>query len=350
MSNVLDNYRPRRVLPSVRQIQQARDTYDAGRNLAGYTRDLYGNITSYFRRGNNTNSTRRLPTGADNIYAGRPRGMPSRGTNRVYSRKRRGSYRRRRRMRYGTKVRKHALGLFEGRRKLEIVRANPSVAARFVTRINLLENFGAGLTVPTGGDSIVTNVFAGRECFIRGFKMQWLVSNASETQPVDVRIICGWRKIAAFAGTPISSDTSAIFRNTTNKKAPLKLLETAHGSSTTENGDNAYWMLGTAPISKTHFHCEKDFTFRLGPGGNNDKEQVFGSNIKRFGFWWDLKNKRFTVKKQVLESATTETLEQNANWWPVVYYYHVTPLASGQETALVTYYKTWQCYYKDPIG
>jgi len=348
MSRVLDNYRPRRILPSARQVQQAVQAYDTGRNLAGFTRDLYGNITSYLRSGRTNRTQHRLPTGAD-FHSGRPRGMPYRGTNRVYSRKRRGSYRRRGRMRYGTKVRKHALGLFEGKRKLEIVRSAPAVASRFVTRINLLEGFGAGLTVPTGGDSITEAVFAGRECFIRGFKMSWLIENKSADQPVDVRIICGWRNINAFPTLDVSADSSAIFKNTTNKKAPLKLLDTAHGSSSTNNGDNAYWMLGNAPISKKHFHCEKDMTFRLGPSAS-EQEQVFGSNIKRVQFWWELRNKRFQVKRQVLSTGTTVDLEANANWWPVVYYYHVTPLAAGQAVAAVDYYKSWQCYYKDPLG
>jgi len=277
------------------------------------------------------------------------RGTPFRGTNRVYTRKRRGSYRRGRRMRAGTKVRKHALGLFEGKRKLEIVRSNPAVAARFITRLNLLENFGAGITVPTGGDSIVSSVFAGRECFIRGFKMNWLISNLSPTQPVDVRIICGWRNINAYDGLNISADVSAIFKNTTNKKAPVKLDETAHGSSTADNGDNAYWMLGNAPISKKHFHCEKDITFRLGPTAI-EQEQLFGSNVKRLSFWWELNNKRFQVKKSLLSTAATADLESNANWWPVVYYYHTTPLTTGTGPASVDYNKSWQCFYKDPLG
>jgi len=278
------------------------------------------------------------------------RGTPFRGTNRVYNRKRSGSGRGRRRLRTGTKVRKHALGLFEGKRKNEIVRSNPAVAARFITRINLLEGFGSGLTVPTGGDnSIVTSIFAGREAFIRGVKMNWLIENLSATQPVDVRIICGWRKINAFATLDISADTSAIFKNTTSKKAPFKLDDTAHGSSAANFGDNAYWMLGTAPISKKHFHCEKDMTFRLGPTGS-DQEQVFGSNVKRLQFWWELNNKRFVVKRQVLSTGTVADQEANANWWPVVYYYHVTPLAAGQAVATVDYNKSWQVYYKDPLG
>ena len=277
------------------------------------------------------------------------RGTPFRGTNRVYTRKRRGSYRGGRRMRAGTRVRKHALGLFEGKRKLEVVRTNPAVAARLVTRINLLENFGAGVTVPSGGDNIVESVFAGRECFVRGFKMNWLISNLSATQPVDVRLICGWRNINAYDTLNISSDTSAIFKNTTNKKAPVKLNETAHGSSVTLNGDNAYWMLGNAPISKKHFHCEKDMTFRLGPTAI-EQEQVFGSNVKRISFWWELNNKRFQVKKSLLSTAATADLESNANWWPVVYYYHTTPLATGTQAATVDYNKSWQCFYKDPLG
>mgnify|MGYP000234370716 CR=1 FL=1 len=279
----------------------------------------------------------------------RTRRTPFRGTNRVYSRKRRGSYRRSGRMRTGTKVRKHALGLFEGKRKNEIVRDNLAQVARFVTRINLLGGFGAGLTVPTGGDSIVESVFAGRECFMRGIKMTWLIENKSASQPIDVRIMCGWRNINAYDTLNISSDTSAIFRNTTNKKAPQKLLETAHGTSATENGDNAFWMLGNAPISKKHFHCEKDMTFRLGPTGT-EEEQVFGSNVKRLEFWWELNNKRFQVKKSLLSTASTTDLEANANWWPVCYYYHVTPLAAGQAAATCDYYKSWQVYYKDPLG
>jgi len=277
------------------------------------------------------------------------KGTPYRGTNRVYSRKRRGSYSSRRRMRPGTKVRKQALGLFKGKRKLEIVRSNPAVAARFVTRINLMENFGADITVPTGGDSIVSSVFAGRECFVHEVKMSWLIENNSATQPVDVRVIYDWRNINAFATLDISADTSAIFKNTTNKKAPIKLLNTAHGSSSANDGNNAYWMLADTPINKKHFHCEKDMTFRLGPT-KSDQEQVFGSNVKRLQFWWELNNKRFQVKRSLLSTASIVDLEANANWWPVVYYYHVTPLAARQAVATVDYNKSWQVYYKDPLG
>jgi len=352
----LVRYAPRGVIPYAQYANNVRNAYGQyrrGRDLYNRARYVQGNITQYFNRTRggtrSTSRSNRRPRGASFPESGMPRrSMPFRGTNRVWNRKRRTK---RRKLRYGTKVRKQALGLFEGKRKLEVARYNPAVPARALTRINILENFGAGLTVPTGG-SIVQSVFAGKDCFIRGCKMTWFFENLSETQPVDVRIICGWRKTTGLPeDATITVDVGHIFKNTTNKRQPVGLTETAHGpNSAGFDGDGAVWMLGSAPIAKTHFYCAKDMTFRLGPGGNNDKEQVFGSNIKRMQFWWEMNNKKYTVKSSKLSTVTIADLESNSNWWPVVYYYHTTPLARTEVASTIDVTKSWQVYYKDPLG
>jgi len=352
----LVRYAPRGVIPYAEYANNVRNAYGQyrrGRDFVRNARYVQGNITQYFNRtrgGTTSNSrTRRKPTGASFPESGMPRGgMPRRGTNRVWRRK---TTRKRRKLRYGTRVRKQALGLFEGKRKLEVARYNPGVPTNTITRLNCLENFGAGITVPSGG-SVVQSVFAGKDCFIRGVKATWLVENLSETQPIDVRIMCGWRRTRGLAeDAPITVDVGHIFKNTTNKRQPVGVRETAHGpNSLGFDGDGCVWQLGTAPIAKQHFHCAKDITFRLGPGGANDKEQVFGSNIKRLQFWWELNNKKYTVKSSLLSTASIADLEANSNWWPVIYYYHTTPLARTEVVANCDYTKSWTVYYKDPMG
>jgi len=280
---------------------------------------------------------------------GMRRGTPSMGTNRVYYRKRT----RRTRLRRGTRVRKQALGLFEGKRKVEVVR-NTALGVVTLNRTQLLGEIVNPLTnVGTGGDSIASNVtMAGRECFMRGIKIQMLAINASTTTPVDVRIICGWRKVNADAALNIVSGVNVpfhIFKNTSNGKGAVQLNETAHGNSSGANGDNARWLLANAPIDSKVFHCEKDMTFRLGPT-NVDEEQIYGDNRKRLNIWWDLKNKRWGFKQNMQSTTSVADREQAANWWPCMYFYHVSPLTETQEAATVNYWHSWITYFKDPLG
>jgi len=348
----LTNYDPRRgdYYNKVNQLKR----------LAG-GRPTYGNrlVTKLYNVTKSLAYPPKLPMGyRSSRYVARGtglrRGTPYRGTNRVYYRKRRGSYRRNRRMRPGTRVRKEALGLFEGKRKVEVVRNSAITTAVTPVRTNLVGEIVNPLTnVGTGGDSIATSVtMAGREVFLRGIKIQMLAINDSTTTPVDVRIICGWRKINGDAALNIVGGVNVpfhIFKNTSNGKGAVQLNETAHGNSSGENGDNARWLLANAPLDPKVFHCEKDMTFRLGPA-NVEEEQIYGDNRKRVSIWWDLKNKRWGFKQQMQSTTTTLEREGAANWWPVMYFYHTVPLSETQPATTVNYWHSWITYFKDPLG
>jgi len=278
-------------------------------------------------------------------------GGPSRGVNRVVNRKR---YRRRRKLRYGTKIRKQALGLFEGRRLVVVqtyLNAAP-VAARAIGRVPLT----VPLTNPTSDISlnaseVVQKTMSGVSCFLRGFKINMLMSNESTTTPVDVRIICGWRKFYSNVDTAPNTNFNRfhIFKNTITKRAPVQLDDTANGSTGGTSSTQDVYMLGKAPLSSKYFHCEKDFSFRLGPN-NTTAEEIFGSNIKRLSFWWDLKNKQYRLKAALAPGATESQAEQAASFFPCVYFYHTTPLQPNAATADVNYYMSHTIYWKDPIG
>jgi len=278
-------------------------------------------------------------------------GGPSRGVNRVVNRKR---YRRRRRLRYGTKVRKQALGLFEGRRSVvnQTFLTGASVTARTVGRVSLMEPLTNPTTeIATNSSETVQRTLSGTGCFLRGFKIQMLFSNESTTTPVDVRIICGWRKFFTNVDTAVDTGSSRfeIFKNSITQRAPVQLIETANGTGGGVVSTNDVYMLGKAPLSSKYFHCEKDFSFRLGPN-NTTSEEVFGSNIKRLQFWWDLHNKQYKFKTAVAPGSSEATVEKAATFWPCVYFYHTTPLQPGEAAAPVNYYMSHVIYWKDPIG
>ena len=376
--NVLTNYRPQFVLPSAQQLERAQQRYQELNRGYRQARSLYNRAREYIggaavvtperTRGNSTVLARRRPTGIRNFNAteayqslSMPRyngGGPGRGVNRVKRFKRRG--RRRRRMRFGTKVRKQALGLFEGRVNViaNTYLTGAPIPARTMGKVALMTELSNPATlvnaVQTGADSSTQDLFSGRSIFVRGFKINMFVVNNSTENPVDVRIICGWRKINANETIVISdigtTPEFSIFKNTTTNQGMRTLAETAHGDAAGFSGTNDPYLLGRAPIDKKAFHCEKDFMFRLGPSAIA-QEQVFGSNTKRISFWWDLKNKKWSVKNTVSPTATVLEKEQLANWWPVVYFYHITPLAATTGAAGDCAYRmSHKIYWKDPLG
>jgi len=375
--NVLTNYRPQFVLPSAQQLERAQQRY---RELnAGYrtARDYYNRAREYLgsravvtpdrpRRNSTAVVQRRRPTGVRNYnytqiasmgrYNG---GGPNRGVNRVMRFKRRRGRYKRRRMRYGTRVRKQALGLFEGRKNVtpRSFLNGAALPARQMIKVSLLSPLSNPTTlvnaVQSGAAAASQDLFSGRSIFVRGFKINAIFTNNSTSLPIDVRIICGWRKINAQESIVISdigtTPEFAIFKNTSTHQGARKLDETAHGDATGFNGTNDPYLLGRAPIDKKVFHVEKDMMFRLGPSAV-EQEQVFGSNVKRMSWWWDLRNKKWSVKNAVSPTASVNDKEQLANWWPVVYYYHITPLSAGPATATCDYQMSHVVYWKDPIG
>lgn len=331
------------------QYRRYRDTYNQISPYVNRAVGSFRNSTFYGTRGGPNLRGTMAKYSRKTVGTGNRRGSPWRGSNRVYYRKRKRTGYRRRKLRWGTAVRKNALGLFEGKRKLEVIRTT-TLASRSLNRTALLGEFTNPTVGLSSGGSLVSSEFAGRECFIRGFKINFLAINSSTAAETDVRIICGWRKINAQPDQDITSATNSIFhifRNTTNGNGAVELLETAHGTSAAGVADGAVWMLNNAPIDKKVFHVEKDISFRLGPD-TFDGEQVFGGNRKKMSFWWDLKNKRWQNKVANTASATVTEVEQNANWFPCMYFYHTPPTVTTSFN--VDFLHSWITYYKDPLG
>lgn len=278
--------------------------------------------------------------------------MPRRGSNRLISRKRPGVARNRRRLSYGTSIRKQALGLFEGWKYVEPVRVT-TPAGNVVTRTRLIDDLHGSTIAPAGGTT-KRDELSGREMFVRGIKLNFLVTNNSTTAATDVRIILGWRKMpwtnTDITGTPSTPTNplgaiARIFKNTVTGQGNVDLGDCAHGTSDLNDAGLAV----KAPIDKRVFHCEKDFVFRLGP--NSDAlEQVYGGNQKRFSIWWELNNKRYRLKEntQADVSMDQDARELRAYWYPVMYYYHAQPHQSAATASTIQMSKSWVVYYKDP--
>jgi hypothetical protein len=306
---------------------------------------------AYPQNWNNSTLAARMGYGGSGLR----RGTPMRGTNRVYYRKyRRGRYKRRR-MRYGTRIRKNALGLFEGKKHTELVRETKVVTNQVNRTLLMADLSNPTVGVVDGGDNIQTSVFAGRQIHVRGIKINALVVNPDVSQPIDCRIIMGWRKLNTSNAPNVNINASStqfrIFKNTFDNKGGCLLIQTNHGDSTGYTTDSAQWLLANAPIDKKVFYCAKDISFRLGPNSSGG-EDTFGSNTKRLNIWWELNNKRYGFKNNVPPTATADEIEKEANWFPVMYFYHVAPLSPTvpDPTIEASFWHSWTIYFKDPLG
>jgi len=270
------------------------------------------------------------------------------------TRKRRG---RRRKLRWGTRVRKSALGLFEGKRYVTPVAVINNAAAGDIQRIalfpGLLQNTDkdthddvpgpVDVSQPLGVSSIATSKVTGLEFMVRGCKFNLMCQNEATGAPAVVRVICGWRRTYAdMGGTAMGVNTLHIFRNTDNntRMVPLNLTASAQR--------NANWRNTNAPIDRKAFHVEKDFTFHLGPKGTAE-EQVHGNNTKSVSFWWEMRNKRMNFISDLLPGDSALDKENKMTWYPVVMFYHNPPEpTAGGEAVDFTY--DFCVYYKDPRG
>ena len=281
-------------------------------------------------------------------------------SNAIIYRKRGKRRRRRRKLRWGTRVRRSALGLFEGKRYVTPVAVQNDVAKDDVQRIALLPGLIQNtdkdthddvpglvdVSQPLGVASIQTSKVTGLQMMIRGCKFNITVKNDS-TVPIVVRFICGWRRtFADMGGTAMGTNALHIFRNTDNntRMVPLNLTAAAQRG--------AVWRNITAPIDKTAFHVEKDFTFYMGPkpatAEGSEAETLHGNNFKSISFWWEMYNKRMNFISDLLPGDSALDKENKMTWYPVVMFYHTNPENAG--IAVADYSYDFCVYYKDPRG
>lgn len=257
----------------------------------------------------------------------------------------------RRRLPYGTRIRKHALGLFEGKKyirastgEVDNVIGNNPIRGRLLDDMKNFQVSADAWPAHTGQATIATKERVGRETIIRGIKLDMLVQNKSVSGTVDVRIILGWRKINAEPNLDISVANAQfhIFKDTLRDKEPVLINESNHVII------NQPQLGIKAPISKKYFHLERDIVFRLGPT-NSAAEAVFGPDVKHISLWWELNNKRNRLKEDTPASSTQNQREAAMEWYPVYYIYHCNPFDSAQ-TDTVSHTASWVVYYKDPLG
>jgi len=294
-------------------------------------------------------------------YEGKERPMPSRSGrgyyagwssgaahNRVVSRRRRRTRGRRRKLRWGTKVRRSALGLFEGKRHNEKTTASVTANATLV-RHQCMDTFRtrqaptAGAT--QGATATSTATFYGSQFHVRGIKLLLHMRNDQTTAPVDVRIICGWRKKAAQGKELVSGggglNWRTMFKDRRDRQEPVNLDQTQEYSFMRS-------ACITTPIaSGKYFHTEKDMVVRLGPAATDSSE---GSSFKFIPIWWELRNKMNRFETDDVD-ATTGANEYNLDWYPVCIVYNINPSDAGSgATSSVTYTLVSTVYYKDPRG
>jgi len=281
-------------------------------------------------------------------------------SNPILHRKRGRRRRRRRKLRWGTKVRKQALGLFEGKRYVTPVAVQNDIDSDVPQRIallpGLLQNTDkdthddvpglVDVSQPLGVSTIATSKITGLQFMVRGCKFNMIVKNENTTHPAVVRMICGWRRTYAdMGGTAMGVNTLHIFRNTDNKTRMVPLNLTAAAQR------GAVWRNATAPIDKAAFHVVKDFTFLLGPKPSTttpNEEAVHGNHRKSISFWWEMYNKRMNFISDLLTTDSALDKENKMTWYPVVIYYHSNP--ENATTVNVDYTYDFCVYYKDPRG
>jgi len=265
------------------------------------------------------------------------------GLNRIVSRKRRRTRGRRRKLRFGTKVRKQALGLYEGKR-YGLVASDLAVPVNTVKRYRPMLQMvtdsaptaGAGL----GTDTINTKLRQGMKIFVRGIRIKMHIVNKSTDRPVDVRIICGWRKKFT-RGSQFDVTEFNIFRQRSSTVDGVDL-------ATTTEATNMPMSTMDAPLATSkYFYCAKDMVVRLGYGGGVGSDDN-GSHFKLVNIWWELNNKINKLETQDLLPASGDA-EKIMDWFPVVYFYHTDP-SSTTPTAAVDYTLHSTVYWKDPLG
>lgn len=264
--------------------------------------------------------------------------------NPVHYRGRRRGRGRRRKLRWGTKVRKQALGLFEGKR---LVKANTTVdsqAQNTIWKLAPFVDFVNDDNTATEIGDIKTSRFNGRGVHVRGIKVNLWCFNKTLTHPCIVRVICGWRKIYADVGTTgIGINTEAIFLNTDTKEKARLLSETAD----VERG--VTWRTTKAPIDKSAFKVEKDMTFQLGPSDKTD-EQNHGNALKQVSFWWEMNNRILRARTSIDVTDSSDTRLKKLGFNPVIMVYHCNHEIGETVTTPVDYRYDYAIYWKDPLG
>jgi len=305
--------------------------WNAGGMAGRYMVKKYANRTRHGLRGY------RKPQGTAR-YAGFRSGR----SNRVVSRRRGGPKRGRRRLRWGTRVRKASLGLYEGKRygrTFESLSVNSNAPQRYEP-CDLMATTQSDSGVAQGRESIVSSTRTGHDIHIRGIRFMLHMRNNKLDAPVDIRIICGWRK-KFYQNDPVAGGWGHMFKDRKDKQEPVLL------GATQEYGDLRCTTMMAPLASGKYFHCEKDMVVRLGPSAVDSSE---GSSFKVLPIWWELNNKknRFEINDNLPVAGDAEA---NMDWYPVMIFYNVDPSdpAVGQ-TSSVTYTGYSTVFYKDPIG
>jgi len=263
--------------------------------------------------------------------------------NPVHFRRRRRSRYSRRKLRWGTKVRKQALGLFEGKRNVVNSQDVNARDQNTILNLGLFNNFVTDEFADDHGD-IKSAQFNGRKIHVRGIKFNLWCFNKTVTHPCIVRVICGWRKIYADIGTAgFPLNNFAIFRNTDTKQHARLLTETADWQR------NVTWRTTKAPIDKQAFHLVKDMTFQLGPSDKED-EQNHGNAFKQISFWWELNNRILNTRADILSTDDANTRGKKLSFYPVVIIYHNNAEVGTSVSTLVDYKYDYAVYWKDPLG
>lgn len=272
-------------------------------------------------------------------------GFRSGRSNRVVSRKRGRTSGRRRKLRFGTRVRKEALGLFEGKRhgRTLTVTANNNIVGRWQFMDQMRVETAPAAGVPQGGvETVISSTFEGYKFHVRGIKAVIHVTNKSTTAPVDVRVIFGWRKKPAI-GTEIhvGATWGRIFKDRRDNQEPVLL------SGTQEYADLRATCANAPLASGKYFHCAKDMVVRLGPSALDTSE---GSSFRMFPVWWELNNKLNRIEEDFTTTVSRD-FEKHADWYPVMYYMVTNPSdAAVGAVAEVDFNCYATLYYKDPRG
>lgn len=292
------------------------------------------NRTKYSRGG-------RAPTGTSR-YAGYRSGR----ANRVVSRKRRRTRFRRRKLRWGTRVRKQALGLFEGKRHGTTL-TNTAVLTNIVKRhgpmTGMITATAPGAASSLGGINTISRATrVGMKIHVRGIKTMLHIVNNSTTDPVDIRIIAGWRRnIADGQARDDEASKNAIFRNKHTQQSSVLLTNTHEGTSMPVTTI-------TAPLtSSKYLYCWKDMVVRLGPKASGDTSE--GSGFKLIKLWWELNNKINTIQKDDTVDAANDA-DLFLDWYPQYWVFGVNPADHNGANANFTLEWHSTVYWKDPIG
>ena len=273
-------------------IRALRGEFDAetarARALGRRAREVYDD----YRRARSIPRDNRMPSSGRGTRA--YGGFRSGRSNRVVSRKRVRSGGRRRKLRWGTRVRQQALGLFEGKRfgtTLTNTAILTNIVKRHVPFVGMLTAVAPGVGADLGGaNTIAKSDRVGMKIWVRGIATTLHVVNNSTTAACDIRIIAGWRRKVATGQT--AADAGArldIFRNRQTAQDCVNITET-------NEGINLPVTTISAPLaSSKYFYCAKDMVVRLGPSSAGNTSE--GSNFRLIKMWWELNNKINSMEK-----------------------------------------------------